>query len=237
MLKFTHLTGEPALCRNDPLGVMILSYAALCRADEGYCRFYEQEDAAVLLQNGSALVACANQNADYDEIKQLAAFLGCRTLLCENAALADQNTALTRSGLMMRGLFEPMDGTIQTPLTTAEYRAVYELLELKNVAFDAWFADVNLRIRRGTAELAVAKINGAIAATASVLHRTPTSRVIGAVATQKEQRGRGLASALVRQLGAQTTYVLCLREMEGFYRRLGFSDCGRWFEYEITKEQ
>ena len=52
---------------------MILSYAALCREDEDYCRFYKQNDAAVLMQNGAALVVCANENADYDEIKQLAA--------------------------------------------------------------------------------------------------------------------------------------------------------------------
>ena len=76
MLKLTQLTDEPAVCQNNPLGVMILSYAALCREDEGYCRFYEQNDAAVLMQNGSTAVVCANENADFDEIKQLAGSAG-----------------------------------------------------------------------------------------------------------------------------------------------------------------
>ena len=232
MLKLTRLTGEPALCRNSPLGVMILSYAALCRTDEGYCRLYRQDDSAVVLQNGSALVVCANLNADFDEIKQLAGFLGCRTILCENADLADENTVLNRCGLMMRGLFDQADKTVRAPQTTAEYRAVYDLLALQDVGFDDWFADVNLRIRRGTAKVAMAVENGKVAATASVLHQTKTARIIGAVATMAEYRGRGLTSALVAKLCSQTACVLCLPELESFYQRLGFTACGTWYEYE-----
>ncbi len=236
MLKLTQLTDEPAVCQNNPLGTVLLSYAALCRTDEDYCRFYAQEDAAVVLQNGSALIVLAAENADYDEIKQLADFLGCRTILCERAGLADQNTALTCSGLIMRGFFEKSEAPVLSPQTTAEYRAVYDLLELREPGFEDWFADVNLRVRRGSAKIAAAVENGAIAATASVLHQAPSARVIGAVATKAEQRGRGFASALVRKLCAQTSYVLCLPEREGFYRRLGFSACGNWFEYERMKE-
>lgn len=236
MLKLTRLTDEPLCCQNSPLGVMILSYAALCRMDEGYCRFYEQDDAAVVLQNGSALVVCAKENADFDEIRQLADFLGCRTILCENADLSDDQTVLTRSGLTMRGFFDKAEEPVGTPQNMAEYRAVYDLLELRGIDFSDWFADVNLRIRRQTAAIAVAAENGEIVATASVLHRMPNSRVIGAVATKAGQRGRGFASALVRKLCAQTSYVLCLPELEGFYRRLGFSTCGQWFEYERIKE-
>ncbi len=232
MLKLTRLTGEPAPCQNSPLGVMILSYAALCREDEGYCRFYEQNDAAVLMQNGPFLVVCANENADFDEIKQLAVFLGCRTILCENADLADESTVLTRSGLIMSGRFDINETPVRSPQTTAEYRAVYELLALTDIDFADWFADVNLRVRRKTAQIAVAVENGEIVATAGVLHQANGSRVIGAVATRPEHRGRGLASALVKNLCAHTTYLLCQPALEPFYQRLGFTTSGEWYEYE-----
>ena len=233
MLKLTQQLDEPALCQSSPLGVMLLSYAALCRTNKDSCRFYQQDDAAVVLQNGSSAVVCANPNADFDEIKQLVGFVGCRTILCETDDLADQTTVLTRSGFMMRGFFEKAEDAVLSPQTTAEYRAVYDLLEPVGVGFEDWFADLNLRIRRGTANVAVAAEAGEIVATASILHRTQDGRVIGAVATKPACRGRGLASELVSRLCARTSFIFCLPELESFYRRLGFTTCGHWYEYKL----
>ncbi len=232
MLELFAFRDEPALCRNSPLGIMITSCAAICQTDKDYYRIYRQEETAVLLQNGSSAVLCADDHADLEEIKHFVDFLGCDTILCENPQLEDDETVPVNSGLIMSGEFENRTDRVPAPQTTDEYKSIYRLIRPENVTFSDWFSDINLRIRRGTAELAAVFENGEAVAAAGILHRTENRCMLGAVVTGESHRRQGLASGLIRRLSTQTTVLLCLPELEEFYRRLGFERCGSWYEYK-----
>ncbi|HBL41693.1 MAG TPA: hypothetical protein DDY98_09165 [Ruminococcaceae bacterium] len=232
MLKLISLDEEPLLCRNQSLGIMISSYATIQKCNEAYCRIYRQNESAFLVPCGKSAVLCADENADFAEIKQFVDFLGCDTILCEQSNLEDDKTVRKNSGLILCGEFAENDDEIASPQTTAEYRSVFSLLETDGIVFEDWFTDITLRIRRGTAKLAAIFENGEAVATASILHRTQNRCILGAVATKESNRNRGLATELIRRLSEQHTTVLCLPELEAFYEKLGFRACGAWYEYK-----
>ena len=105
-------------------------------------------------------------------------------------------------------------------------------------AFESWYADVMLRIRRGLCRISCVRENNRVAATAMTVAEGERIALIGAVATHPDYRRRGYASACVSTLAAQLQnegrQVLLSPKNETaarVYAKLGFAVCGTWGEF------
>ena len=102
--------------------------------------------------------------------------------------------------------------------------------------FDAWYADVMLRQRRGLCRcVCVRNETGAPAAVAMTVAEREDAALIGAVATHPDFRRRGYAGACVSALSAQLQsegkHVLLSPKnaaAASVYTGLGFTVCGTW---------
>lgn len=106
-------------------------------------------------------------------------------------------------------------------------------------AFEPWYADVMLRLRRGVCRTAcVRSPEGEAVSVAMTVAEGRKTALIGAVATHPDHRRRGYAgacvSALARQLQAEGKRVLLSPKNAGaaaVYAGLGFAVCGTWGEF------
>ena len=98
--------------------------------------------------------------------------------------------------------------------------------------YGAFLADYCSRLNKGTAKLAAFEEDGLLAC-ASALFIGEKSVLLGAVATRKSARGRGLASKLVTTLADELkdkkVFLFCRNDgLLDFYKKIGFVKVGRW---------
>ena len=101
--------------------------------------------------------------------------------------------------------------------------------------FDAWYADVHHRMRRGAFQARAVCEDGNVLSCAMTVAQCTDAVLLGAVATYPSARGRGLASACVTSLTAyyqkegKCVYISPKNDKaEALYCRLGFVVCGEW---------
>ena len=106
--------------------------------------------------------------------------------------------------------------------------------------FNAWYADVSHRRRRGLCRSAGVAADGQIVSSAMTVAETADAAIIGAVATHPEHRNRGYASACVTALAAELreegkrVFIAPKNEnARRLYARIGFEVCGEWGEIEL----
>ena len=109
------------------------------------------------------------------------------------------------------------------------YEKVFDILKDGfSLDFDSWYPDVCHFVRHGISK--VYAIEGK--ATATVMFSLDGVSLISYVASAKAQRGKGYASALVSYVAAEeqkrgfTPYVICKKELSGFYEKAGFTIIG-----------
>lgn len=101
--------------------------------------------------------------------------------------------------------------------------------------FEAWYMDVNHRLRHGFCRIAAIAENGQAAASAMTTAECAGGAVIGAVATLPSCRGRGLASlcvsALTASLQQEKRHIFLSPKnayAAGLYAHLGYEACAGW---------
>ena len=234
-------------CRRDVFGTRIAAYHAAYSGlpDTGTAgaSFYVQECdgivTAALCGIDGAATLCCDAGADLEELRAFLAAWGFETVQCaEETARALGVSGET--GCVVRFFAEDHIHTTPPRLWTAvdtDYAALYALLTRCGFAlgaFDPWRADLSLRLRRGTAEIATVLRDGALAATVSALFITRDAVLLGAVGTDPAQRGQGLAGdavgAMARRYTAKGRRVelLCRPALLPFYEKNGFVQVGTW---------
>ncbi|MBQ3007884.1 MAG: GNAT family N-acetyltransferase [Clostridia bacterium] len=223
----------------DPYAARISALAETYGTGYDFAMFWvqsvdEKSVAAVCRVDGNMTVCCVD-GADYEE---LAAFINAVGFL-----------SLTSDFEVMKMLgYEPSKKSF-----TVEYKGcaalcgiektrdcdkkkIYDLLcgcgfELGD--YNAFLADVCSRLNKGTADFAAIMHDGEPCACAFALFKGKKSVLLGAVATNKNARGRGYASELVGTLAEENydkrVFLFCRNDsLADFYSKIGFEKAGCW---------
>ena len=134
------------------------------------------------------------------------------------------------------------DKTVELPNcfgAVNEYPNLFELyrfIDYGTNSFDAWYVDINHRIRHGFAKAFTLDIGGEIVSSAIFSSIYNERAILTAVRTKPEFRGMGYGSALISSICCDfggTVYLM--RENvknESFYKKLGFKNTGIWRIYK-----
>ena len=112
---------------------------------------------------------------------------------------------------------------------------LYNFIDYNSSDFKAWYVDISHRIRHGTAKAYTLNVDENVVASGILSSIFEDYSILTAVRTENEYRNQGYGSALVSYICSDvkgTVYLMRDDGMnEGFYKRLGFKDVGRWRMY------
>ena len=235
-----------AICVRDVFGTRTAGYYRTYGTEHPDVSFYAQYTRkgcsgvlSAAFGNGTLSV---DEQADLSEWAEFIRFLGLETLLCPAAAADRMGMSASGSGYVMRFIASDRTPKIQvcTPFDPAfSYREVYDLLcdcGFALGAYESWLGDLALRVRRGSANVLALREPQTVC-TASVLFDSGNAVYLGAVATQPQMRGRGLAGDLVLRLAkcGKRADILCKEHRVSFYTSLGFSQIGEFSICHFSK--
>lgn len=224
-----------SLCRSYPPPFCSTDYW-LIEDGKGVC--------GAVARHGSAFTAVLTERCDAQEVSAFLQMAGARSVLCDGEFALTGFSSATEGVVMQRT--EPLsesrgEYTIRTP----DLRAVHALLTqcqgegFTPPAFEDFYVDVNHQLRHSTMRLCGIDTEGQLAAVAMIVAESETCAVLGAVACHPALRRRGYGAAAVSHLtnqliaeGKTVTLHRALNANVAFYRSLGFSECGRWREYQ-----
>ncbi|MBQ8026682.1 MAG: GNAT family N-acetyltransferase [Clostridia bacterium] len=237
MLKLIETKEEAELLEEfctDSFGINIVSMLKAYPPEMDICRYWIQITgdyltAAVCSCDGEVVIS-TNLKADFEELREFLNSIGYSTVFCQARDVVSLEMFACGCGQVLRkeNTVSEFDG-FERPETASDYEEIYRLLDIKG-EFDKWFADICRRVNSGTADMRVIRKDGKIVSTASLLHIAGDRAVLGAVATDKEYRGQGLATNLVNSFGGYTVYLRCLPALNSFYERLGYKCVDVWAE-------
>lgn len=237
MLKLIENKEEAELLEEfctDSFGINIVSMLRAYPPEEDICRYWIQITgdyltAAVCNYNGEVVISTALK-ADFEELREFLEASGYSDILCQARDVVSLEMFACGCGQVLRKeSTDPVPFDFERPETTADYEAVYNLLGIKG-EFADWFADISRRINKGTADMRIIRRDGKVVSTASLLHIAGDRAVLGAVATDNDYRGQGLATSLVNSFGGYTIYLRCLPPLNPFYERIGYKCVDVWAE-------
>lgn len=207
-------------------------------ADTMFLRFYEDEQGNRLsiLDNAAILHAV-------DDAEEMRLFLTMDPTV--TTVRTDRKTAslLARdwhTEYQFEAVMEaPADSVVSPHVAAVLPREVYPLLKDgfgdSLPPFDAWYADVHHRYRRGLCRMIGVKEGDRLVATAMTVAECGDAALIGAVTTHADARGKGYASACVLTLSSmlqkENKRVLLSPKNEyahRLYDRIGFRVIGEW---------
>lgn len=194
----------------------------------------EETPVAALSRIDGNLTLCCTDKADFEEISAFIGAVGFSSFTADGKALSKLGMTASDSSYIVeyQGFF-PIDKS--GVLEDFDKRALYDLLcecGFEMGDYGAFLADYCSRLNKGTAKLAAFEEDGLLAC-ASALFIGKKSVLLGAVATRKAARGRGLASKLVTALADELkdkkVFLFCRNDgLLDFYEKIGFVKVGRW---------
>lgn len=234
------------ICSKDVFGTRILAYFNTYSYEFDFVRFWVQlseegkVSAAISLVDGSMTLSC-DENADFEELSAFIKMTGFSSLQCERNVMAELGVKEDIWGYVVRynNITDREKYKNMTLCENVDYKDVYHLIKSADLLgvgeYLPWLSDVTYRVKKGTAKAALALENGEPAACAMKLFVTDDAVLLGAVATDKNHRGKGLGGGLVTLLGNESlnenkrTELLCKHDsIVDFYRSIGFEVVGEW---------
>ncbi len=215
-------------------------------AEQGFLRFYDDDNGNRLSLFENA--ACMDVHGDTEEM--------CLFLTMDPTVQTVRTDAQTAALLaQMWGVSYKTEAVMQAPADAAVHGVVSQM-PLRDVydvlvegfgkdaipPFDAWYADVHHRYRRGLCRAVGVYENGVAVACAMTVAECDAAALIGAVATRSQARGKGYASACVLTLSAmlQAEHKRVLLSPKNeyahrLYDRIGFTVIGEWGSVDKTE--
>ena len=223
----------------DIFSVRILSLLGAYGCKYPFARFYRQIDeggniTAILSVLDRDITVSYDKIADREELAKFVSVIGYDSVLCSELPIV--------SGACESGAIMQTDKTYELPNRFGAVNEYPNLLELYNFigyganSFDAWYVDINHRIRHGFAKAFTLEIGGEIVSSAIFSSIHNKCAILTAVRTKPELRGTGYATALISSICCDfggTIYLM--RENgknESFYKKLGFKNTGIWRIYK-----
>lgn len=204
-----------------------------------FARFYRQvndcgEITAVLSALDKDITVSFSDHADQNELSEFLSVIGFSSALCDESL---ELSAEYESGMVMQ-----CEKTIELSAPYIEIDEFPPLFDLYNFIdygesnFEAWYVDINHRIRHGCAKAVTLNVNDEIISSAIFSSIYKDGAVLTGVRTKPEFRNMGYGSMLVSDMCCNfcgTVYLM--RENgrnESFYKKLGFKNTGRWRMYK-----
>lgn len=225
--------------KTDIFSVRILSLLGAYGCKYPFARFYRQigdneKITAIISVLDKDITVSYDDAADLDELAKFALAIGSDSVLCSELPI--------KSGSYESGAIMISDKTVEISNNFGEINEFPNLFDLYNFIeygagdFEAWYVDINHRIRHGYAKAFTLEINGEIVSSAILSSIHNKNAILTAVRTKPELRGFGYASALVSAIcGDFGGTVYLMRENgknESFYNKLGFINAGTWRIYK-----
>ena len=188
---------------------------------------------AVCIVDGNLTLECSD-NSGFEEIRQFLNYIPYNTLAVDEKYCDSLDIKKYNSSFIVKYCGSSDNNAISED---DNYKGVYNLLSSSGLElgdYSSFLADFVSRINSGCAALTSCYIDGDLAATASALFIGKNDVLLGAVATDKNMRGRGYASDLVESLASyygrdKNIYLFCREDsLTQFYKKCGFCITGRW---------
>lgn len=218
----------------------IMSNMITYRSDNRLLTWAQDSHALFQMFDGSAAFY-ADENADFDEIRDFIRFLGGAEIFTSRKC-ADRLSADIQSGgiIMKRSYTSPVSSGFKPP-PFPEYSKIYDLLNKTGFTLppkDSFLCDLHARFKRKTARIFCNDDYSSLALTG---FETKECAVISAVATDPDFQNTGLGStaliSLCSALEKEKKVIYLYRENdknERFYNKNGFENYG---EFVICKIQ
>ena len=248
------------LCENSPYGARIISYHTAYHGRKyNFLDFWLQRAegnnaVCALCRYYSTLIICGN-TCNVKEIEEFIDMISPGNILCDSILNLNCNMNISLGETMLCSKLNNIDIALDSDYRILKLnsdmrslKSVYSLLVKANVQsdmlpdFESYFLDISHRIRHGVAKVyVIADGSGEIVSTAAVSAISGTAAVIGCVATDSENRKRGLASFLVKYAAekelSKGRQVYLHRERKILlYENIGFNTVGHWTEYTRKPE-
>lgn len=202
--------------------------------------FYKQTDdsqniTAILSKlDGNFTVSYLSGFADTEEISEFIHVIGYSSVLTDDAFSFDSEYD---TGIVM---VTNRKSEFHIPYAQLdEFPKLMDLFSLDDYStsdFEAWYIDVNHRIRHSCAKAYSLNVNGEIISSAIFSSIYEENAILSSVKTQPEFRRMGYGQALVSEMIWDIKgNVFLMREInknEEFYAKLGFINIGKWRIYK-----
>ncbi len=208
----------------------------------GFCRFFAQDDTAVICSYYGSAVAAFTTDPDPDSAEELTSFLTCGQfagVLMQYAAAERLGlTGLAERRLLMRGTaFDDGIGKLQTDVSPGE---VYDIVRTGfDIDRETWYTDISHMTRHNIARAYLLEE----AACAVRMYASNGVAYISYVCTLPEKRGQGFGTRLLKAVCSAgrddgcDTYLICEDRLRRFYESAGFEICGEAAEikYDLNE--
>ena len=225
---------------SDAFAARITALAITYGFEQNFALFWVQkngeEPVAAISRVDGSMTLCCTENADFEELAAFVNAVGYSALIGNEESVSKLGFTASKSSFIVeyQGENTPDESGISRD---CDKKKVYDLLcdcGFEMGDYGAFLADYCSRLNKGTARLAAFEENELLAC-ASALFIGDKSVLLGAVATRKSARGRGLASKLVTALAEgekdKKVFLFCRNDgLLDFYKKIGFVCVGRWTE-------
>lgn len=201
----------------------------LCRNEGGIT--------AVLSAFENSLTVCANESADFEEIKSFLSFCGCSGGCAEKSTFDRLGIALKETKQMYR--YTSLSGNTHFDIADGgDLKQVYKLISSAipgsfpkgKDAYLSFLSDFTFRQRRGKARVKTFTENGTVLSCALTASESDTDAIISGVACDERLRGKGMGKKTVQALADELlkenkkVYVIALNNSaQAFYEKIGFN--------------
>ena len=223
----------------DPYAARITALFKTYGAGYDFALFWVQDidgiPAAAISRIDGNMTLCTNENADFEELLHFVNAVGFQSLTCSHEDMKKLGLEPADSSFTVKFTGKKIESEIRT-VNDYDKRKVFDLLcdcgfELGD--YGAFLSDVCSRLNKGTASMIAAEENGSLKACAFALFEGDKSVLLGAVATSREARGRGYASAIVSRIANEKSdkdvFLFCRNDgLKAFYSKIGFETVGKW---------
>ncbi len=229
------LDGEiPVLPEHGVEAQKIRSLWAAYSAKYDFCRFYCSDNSVICVQNGEAVLWCAENcgDDDFDELAEFFRFCGAREIFCSKMA-GERLGVLLGCKAQLVNLMRYV-GKAESAKTEANppLREIFEVIRsafgLPDELFETWYLDMSHRIRHGVSEAR------RLGSSVLVVQYVANGEVLlSQIATLPSEQGKGEASRLISAVCADYPEskidLICDDGLVGFYKRIGFvAESKKW---------
>ncbi len=194
------------------------------------------------------LIICADNNADFEELKIFMKYIGAEQILCGKNVASYFNNKFKSHGYIMKynnSIIESSRLEFEVKSIT-EIKPIYDFLSseqdsgFSNVDFESFYVDMSHRIRHNGSRIKGIYVSGKLIACACTMYETSNCAIIGAVLVKSEYRNMGYGSNIIKSfieiLLRENKKIYIFREEnknEEFYNKIGFKNYDKWFEFNI----
>lgn len=239
MVKLIENKNELDFLPADPYAARITALADTYGTEHSFAMFWVQENnenktAAVCRVDGNMTVCCGD-GADYEELAAFINAVGFASITSDADVMKKLGFNPSKISFTVEYKGGATVGNVEK-VCDCDKRKIYDLLcscgfELGD--YNAFLADVCARLNKGTASFAAIMHEDEPCACAFALFKGRKSILLGAVATNKNARGRGYASEIVGTLAEENSekkvFLFCRNDsLADFYSKIGFEKVGCW---------